>query len=320
MLKLKTTEEKQLPAQNSIIELARFFFAAIVVIHHSFYYNMPAKCERGYLAVEFFFILSGYLFVRQANKYKDKSFLKGLGGFTCARLKSLGFIFIVTLAFAIAYYVNWLNRGNTTHWGVYKGEFGPFGLLWYMQNLIPILIIMFVLYRLAKKQYIFLPTVAAIMIVCSVFFLPDVIWAWGWGYGGILRGFAEVSLGILLYYIPKIKIRFVAIVALAVIVPLIIWQLFLPEKAEVLYNLAFILSCAAFVYFAFQVNIRVPFINKIFCYLGSLSFALYCFQEVPLLLAQLGFKDWKVLMAILATLTLVANTEKFKKYFIKKQT
>ncbi len=63
---MQTTPHKR----NAEIEFLRFFMASIVVFFHQTHTFLP----RGLLAVEFFFILSGYLLAMSLNKIKGEDF------------------------------------------------------------------------------------------------------------------------------------------------------------------------------------------------------------------------------------------------------
>ena len=57
--------------RNSLIEFYRFFFALNVVKNHGFFPEGFHYFSPGRVSVEFFFVLSGYLFVRTLDKLKD---------------------------------------------------------------------------------------------------------------------------------------------------------------------------------------------------------------------------------------------------------
>ena len=64
-----TVSKQDIKTKNSLIELYRFLFALWVLYYHSF---VPYKGElfgQGYLAVEFFFVLSGFFLIRSIDKY-----------------------------------------------------------------------------------------------------------------------------------------------------------------------------------------------------------------------------------------------------------
>lgn len=204
----------------------------LIVLVHFF----PYACERGYLAVDFFFILSGYLFVRQFHKYDGKKFWNSLGKFTQNRLKPLGYVFIIGVIFSIW---GFMLSDMNIKFGISSniGDDWPLGVLWYVQDLIPVLIVMFILRRLIKDKTIFMGLIYVCSVGCFVVFLPIVGQCAGSGWGGFLRAFAEVSIGIIISYIPKIKLKWVNIVFLLVIIPILVWQCFLPNSTNGLRDL-----------------------------------------------------------------------------------
>lgn len=62
-------EEKNTKAnKNLIIEVARGVFASIIVLHHLRMYSADLPYGGGYMATDFFFMLSGYLLFRSSKK------------------------------------------------------------------------------------------------------------------------------------------------------------------------------------------------------------------------------------------------------------
>ena len=62
--------EKMTGKRNGKIDLLRFLFAVIIVLHHTRYLFGDEHCffHGGSLAVEFFFIVSGYLMTAHAAR------------------------------------------------------------------------------------------------------------------------------------------------------------------------------------------------------------------------------------------------------------
>ena len=119
------TKEKQLESvkpktlRNSLIELYRFLFAMWVVWYHGFFVFKNQFFNHGYIAVEFFFILSGFYILQTIDKYKDKSFFTGLWKMLWSRVKSLSLPFIVGLVFVF--------------WFMFlEGQISLLGYLWYI--------------------------------------------------------------------------------------------------------------------------------------------------------------------------------------------
>ena len=90
-------------AKNSLLELFRFLFALWVLYYHSF---VPFKGElfgQGYLAVEFFFVLSGFFLMRSIDKYIEGPTKEGLLSFLKHRLKGILIPFLIGEIFVLIY-------------------------------------------------------------------------------------------------------------------------------------------------------------------------------------------------------------------------
>ena len=61
--------------RNQTIELLRFFFAVVIVLYHGRVIFPISLFPSGYLAVEFFFIVSGYMMVKSSKKQQDSTML-----------------------------------------------------------------------------------------------------------------------------------------------------------------------------------------------------------------------------------------------------
>lgn len=67
--------------KNSLLELLRFLFALWVLYYHDYVPFKNMLFSEGYLAVEFFFVLSGFFLMRSINKYIHRPTKEGLLSF-----------------------------------------------------------------------------------------------------------------------------------------------------------------------------------------------------------------------------------------------
>lgn len=81
--------------KNTSIEALRFIFMSMLCVHHSHFW---AVMQHGYLAVEFFFILSGVLLYRTFLSNNSPSTID----YTIARLNKFYLKYIVALVITIA--------------------------------------------------------------------------------------------------------------------------------------------------------------------------------------------------------------------------
>lgn len=92
---------------NPEVDLIKFFFSIIVVLYHSKYIDVVAAGGKifpyGYLAVEFFFMVSGYLMAKSSVKYDVARVGKSTFDFVMKKLKSIYpyFLFSFVSAFAV---------------------------------------------------------------------------------------------------------------------------------------------------------------------------------------------------------------------------
>ena len=201
-------------SRNSAIEAMRFFFMAVICVHHSHF--LPAM-RHGYLAVEFFFILSGVFIYRAFLRLDSPSPME----YTIGRIKKIWPKYFVALLLtmgalyqrAIEMFKNgrgWeyvMNVFNDvlmiSSLGIYKGEVNS--TLWY------VVVLIFgggILYALLKWNSRF--TISIILPLSALFYYTyifnegDCVEYWGadgFIYHPLLRGVADMSIGIVCWHI-----------------------------------------------------------------------------------------------------------------------
>lgn len=204
------------------IELWRFIFSIIIVFHHSrrLVGNDNALFFNGAYAVEFFFILSGYLLMQSIDRMKSTTGSIGKDTFLFIKKKYLSLcpdLFIswvlgamVTIG-AMGYTLK--EAGNFLAGGIWEmgllhmGGLNPQGLnsaVWYLSSM---LIAMAILYPILRKykdggRLVFAP-LAAILIfgyLFAEFGSLRVPFGWtGLTFRGNLRAFADLCLGVVCY-------------------------------------------------------------------------------------------------------------------------
>lgn len=221
--------------RNGLIDFYRFVFALIIVIHHAMWLDgryigdieNKVFFRGGYSAVEFFFILSGYLLSKKAydNQMNDK-----IGELTwneiTKRVKALypSFIISYVIALSVRYYFYNVDILETVSSSI--GEltlllgvgfsFGNIiiGPIWYFSDLLISILLLFPLMKKYKNSF---STIIAPIIVFLGYgylamtfkHLAITIDQLGIICGGILRGCCGVALGNMMYYLSlKDKINF----------------------------------------------------------------------------------------------------------------
>ena len=194
--------------RNTVLDFYRIVFTLIICLHHfqgALNMNFIAK---GYIGVEFFFILSGFFLYKSFKKHKDESAV----GYTVKKLKRLypEYIVAFVLFFAImaiqnkgdiiSYIFNAISEITLTqNIGVFKG--GINYPLWYLSVLIFAGYIIFGI--LKKNEDTFIKIISPIFIVFTfslLNYLGKGLENWDIMYGlylPLLRGAAEICIGVL---------------------------------------------------------------------------------------------------------------------------
>lgn len=160
-----------------------------------------------------------------------------------------------------------------------------------------------------RKNKAFLVTVASIFGVFVAINNTEIFYSWWY-----IRAIAGISLGILISYIPKINLKHQNL----------LWLILIPVQLIALSKVTFgsnlfieriqdYIIYPMLVYFTFQIKSD----NKVFNYLGGLSFGLYVYQCVTRPLEILGLTNVWILFGIIVLLTLIEDTSKRIYYFNK---
>ena len=285
--------------RNSLIELYRFFFALNVVKNHGFFPEGFNYFSPGRVSVEFFFVLSGFLFVGTLEKLSDLPLNKSLPKMIVGKLKPLFFPLIIGVLSNIIYNI------------VAKEYFdGIWGYLWYIEAMMLVFIAYLVLRRVIKSEKVFTYVTLGIFTLATLMRFSGVFYEWGY-----VRAFATISLGMLLSKLPKIEIerKWIA------------WVILIPVQA-----MCFVIVCfhlgnvdwfggfrgvefildnllyPALIYLTFNVSIS----SNVLDYLGALSFGLYAFQCPADLFRLLGISNVYILLLIIVTLAVTEDVVK----------
>ena len=300
--------------KNSIVELLRFLFSLWVLYFHGYVPYRNDFFSDGKLAVEFFFVLSGFYLVRSMKKYETQPVFKGLKTFLYHRFKAISTVFIIGEIFVLIYSLVFDFSYNFL-----------FGYLWYVRDLFLAMAFFFVVKKLLKKDVYFYIFITALSIF-SIFISGKIPGCAEWP-GGAFRAFASMPLGMLAAIIPQLpqeikgktvrKISsFAAILGFIVSGAFSLWAVASPEKTQNMIYAMVIIGFPAMLYFANQLHINIGFLN----WLGTLSFPIYAFQCIIRVIDQLGVNNathhFIILSALVLSFSLV--TESISKHKAKK--
>ena len=270
----------------------RFLFALWVLYYHDY---VPYKGDlfgQGYLAVEFFFVLSGFFLMRSIDKFIQKPKNGDLFSFLKHRFKSIVVPFIVGEIFVLIY-----SFGFEISYNLF------FGYLWYIRDLFIAMTCIFLLRKYIKNPKIFYVILASASVISFFgFFLLSVL-AWP---GGPFRSIAAIPLGIFAALIPPITTKrktsaIIPLVGLIISALGCISVIALPDKNLLLSYILVIIGYPSLIYFVNQIH----FSNRILDWLGSLSFPIYAFQCILRVIEACGFKNntWLFIILVILVLT-----------------
>ena len=269
-------------SKNSIIELLRFLFALNVLVYHEFLPFESSYFGQGWLSVEFFFILSGFLFNKTFEKTKNMSYLDGFKTIFNSKLKPLLVPIIIGLLSNII-----LNIIVKYH------PLKIWRYLWYIPAMMAMFFLYTVLRRLIKNDKSFFAVVLSIFIIATIlrFSGNDALYSFDY-----IRSASMVSFGILLARLPRFEIKnkllswLLFIVAFVPTFLIICFRLGDMEWFGGFRGIEAILNLVLYPFLiltAFNFNVN----SKILSFLGAISFGVYAYQCPARLLATIGLKN-----------------------------
>lgn len=288
--------------RNSVIEILRFVFSIVVVMVHSHGFINPEKeypFRGGYIAVEFFLIVMGYLMaVKCINSDEKVSSGKYAADYTFRKLLQwLPLVAAVCTVHYIFLFITGSVEKNALPYAVYEilllpqsGIYNTFYMLplWYLSA---VLICIPIIAYLLKKKSDFFMNIGTFFIplliygyICRTYGDIDIWDRYGIIYIGVLRAAAGICMGINSYklsqYIKgrtlsgrkKIFLWTAAFVMLSAV--LLYTYFFAFTYAD--YMLIILITAAVAVIFALPEPKLPRAINAIALFLGELSFPIYC--------------------------------------------
>jgi len=211
--------------KNGLVELFRFLCAVWVAYFHGFFPVLSDKFNGVNTAVGFFFVLSGYFFLKSMEKYKDRPLREGIVFVFWGRTKR--FIVPLILAALSILYCNIVFKWelNGFNW--------PLSFLWFFAAQFVFLSLFFLAYRKTRHQRTF--NIICVIVICISMSAFKVLTR---ELDRVARGPAMLAIGMLIAQIPKLKITLTNSIA--------------AERLTLLVNaLGFAASAIAFIYLAY---------------------------------------------------------------------
>lgn len=277
--------------RNSLIELYRFLFSMIIVKYHGFFPYQGAYFGPGRICVEFFFVLSGWFMLKTIDKYCEMSYWKGLFHLLKDKIVGLGVPLFIGLLFNIPYKI---IVGMVDWW-----DFSIWGYLWYVHVMLIVFIFYYTIRRFIKSDKILILIAVIVCVFASIIHAIPSFYS-----DGYLRAFSAISLGLIISFLPRIQIKNKNLLWIPLVcVQLLVLRMLMFEFAFWEEELLNLVLYPALVYLTFH----LPVHNKVFNYLGALSFGLYAYQSIPRLIVTLGYDNVWVSFLIIVFLAVLTD-------------
>jgi peptidoglycan/LPS O-acetylase OafA/YrhL len=208
--------------RNGIISLWKFIFAVVIVLFHTkaFYTNNNIPVFKyGYIACEFFFIVSGFYFAKSVinEKYNNKIVGKETINFILKKLKVLFpyilITFIIDMIIRIIFLKLNLDTIINSIWNLLLlreiGIKAPLVLwqLWFITSMLISMLIIYPIFKKYKENYIYIASPLIVLFILG--YLSKIKVGLDFSYeewilftrSGMFRGFAEINIGMIIYLI-----------------------------------------------------------------------------------------------------------------------
>jgi len=295
----KTNEDK-----NSYFELLRFIFSFLVLMVHSHGLH-PQDMNHypfvgGYIAVEFFFMLSGLLMCKNLENKSYNSqeyFAKSAYKYTFKKFKSI-YPFIILalllqcLVIAVLNNISIIDFSKNLFKNIYEflllQSFGFYNTLylpqlWFISALLVSTWILCCLYYYNRNffKYIFI-TVCPLIIYGYIYFKYGQLDKWVFNeechYIALLRGIAGLSLGCLSYYLSSWinNYKHQLLFSLTSVFSLIIIICLIYNNGHTTFDFSNIFLIFLMISFGNNIkNLKNKLINNLIFFLGKISLPLY---------------------------------------------
>lgn len=242
------------------------------------------------ISVEFFFVLSGYLFFNSLTKYQDMTVGKAALKMTASKIKPLLIPLVIGL-------ISNMILNHITNYPPYK----IFRYLWYIPAMLFAFLLYTVLRVLIKNDRAFWVSTLGICIFATLlrFSGPEVLFFFDYA-----RSVSAVSLGMLLAKAStknRIKSKWLwgaLLIPVALSTFLIVFY-GLAENSRMYEAILDLVLYPLLIYITFKIDFNFPLFN----YLGALSFAIYAYQCPARLVYNIGVESrWMpfILIIVLA--------------------
>ena len=303
--------------RNNLVELARFLFSLLVVGYHvqmTWGGGSVRFFAGGALAVEFFFLISGFFLARSIEKFAadaEAKILPSYGKFMWGKVKGIlpvhlvaivGIVVVILctrLSEAGGMILKGLPSVFLVHMAVvWDGSFAQALIVpeWYLSAMLVSMLFMVPIALLLRKK---IKGVFVTLVLVGVLLIPLLIcgfvthWALPQNFVYDLRAWGEMCVGMFAYYLSTLIARKELKPAAAKVLPvleIVLYAIpivlgFVPFPVDYAYVTMIVAVTCTFGALSITfggkgVQIANPRLNAAFGYLGGLSLAIYLFHPV----------------------------------------
>lgn len=301
--------------RNGLLELYRFILCFWPLYYHNFFFweRDYGKFTVAELAVDFFFMLSGFFLMRAMRREKETPILKGTVKIMLGRVKPMMFTMCFIAAFNLICVALFI-RGNYIN-----TLFELFKYWWFVLYLTVAIGLLYLVYRLLKNEKLFAVFLAFLAIgMASLHYCVVELEMFSWMLVFFTRAFGCLSVGILISYIPEWKGgKFnLAIPFVGLLIPVLLY--FAYNEKTFLIRLLMIAMFGALMYFSSNISIG----GIAFDFLGKLSVRIYLYMAFITMFEILGLTNHRVLFVIdvaLAVMDVILTTYRQKYLALKRE-
>lgn len=217
---------------NGIVSLWKFIFAIVIVFFHTnvLYPDFANPIFRyGYVAVEFFFLITGYYFAKNIfnkEKYNAEKIGEETKIFIFKKIKSfwipIVIAYILNIILLIIYGQITTDQLVNSIWNVLLlknvglGNYRVMGQLWYLTSMLVSFQILYPLLKKYKENFIYLASPLIIVLglgymnfYCGNLNIVQNHWS-GIVSTSLIRGFVEINIGMVIYFISRslLKVKY----------------------------------------------------------------------------------------------------------------
>ena len=314
--------------RNNLVEMARFLFSLLVVGYHvqmTWAGNKLSIFEGGALAVEFFFLISGYFLARSIEKIgtnANSKLFPETGKFMWGKIKGIlpvhivaivGIVIVILvtrLSVAGEMIIKGLPSVFLVHMAVVWNSSFDLALIvpeWYLSAMLVSMLFMFPIGVLLRRKIkgvlttiVLIAILIASLLVCG--FCTN--WALPQNFVYDIRAWGEMSVGMFAYYLSialknkNIKVGEKKVLPIVEVVLYAIPIIFgiVPFPAD--YAFVTMIVTVICVFGALTITfsgkgwqIRNEKVNDVFGFLGAISLAIYLFH--PVIISAIEYSEWQ---------------------------